>query len=218
MNVRFIVKGIALAVAGLMLGGCVSQAKYDMAVRQRDDYRRQVDALTRTENVLRGDLQARRSEMDELNETHAHLRSSLATYIAAKQIKLQAMESGVIVLMQEDVLFATGSSDLNESGEVVLAEISKELKEIPFQVVVAGHTDNVPIGPSLAKRYPSNWDLAAARASRVARLIESKGVDKKRLAVVSFGSNDPVTSNDTPEGRAQNRRIEIRLRPVIPGA
>jgi len=218
MKVRSIVKGFALVVAGLMLGGCVSQAKYDMAVRQRDDYRRQVDALTRTENVLRGDLQAKRSEMDELKETHDHLTVSLATYIAAKQIKLQAMESGVIVLMQEDVLFATGSADLNESGEMVLAEISKELMAIPFQVVVAGHTDNVPIGPSLAKRYPSNWDLAAARASRVARLFESKGVVKKRLAVVSFGSNDPVTSNDTPEGRAQNRRIEIRLRPVIPGA
>ena len=216
MTVRSIVRGIALAGAGLLLVGCVSQAKYDMAVRQRDDYRRQVDAMTRTENVLRSDLRAKRSDMDQLRQTHDDLQKALAVYITAKKIKLLAMQTGVIVLLQEDVLFATGSADLNQSGEEVLAEISKELNEIPFQVVVAGHTDNVPIGPSLAKRYPSNWDLAAARASRVARLIESQGVDKGRLVVVSFGSNDPVASNETAEGRTENRRIELRLRPVVP--
>ena len=216
MIARYIIHGIALAATGLVLAGCVSQAKYDMTVRQRDDYRRQVDALTRTENVLRGDLQARRSDMTQLQETHDHLQVALAVYITAKKIKLQAMQTGVIVLLQEDVLFATGAADLNESGGEVLAEISKELNQIPFQVVVAGHTDNVPIGPSLAKRYPSNWDLAAARASRVAQFLESHGVDKQRLAVVSFGSNDPVASNETAEGRAQNRRIEIRLRPIVP--
>ena len=92
----------------------------------------------------------------------------------------------------------------------------EELAEIPFQIAVLGYTDDVPIGASLTARYPSNWELAGARAASVVRVMEGAGVDPERLVAVSFGANDPVASNETPDGRAQNRRIDIRLRPIIP--
>ena len=79
---------------------------------------------------------------------------------------------------------------------------------------MAGFTDNIPIRGSLTKKFPTNWELAGARAASVVRLLEKEGVDKLKLTAVSYGENQPVASNDTPEGRSQNRRIEIRMRPV----
>jgi chemotaxis protein MotB len=83
-------------------------------------------------------------------------------------------------------------------------------------VLVTGHTDNQKIGPSLAKRYPTNWELGGARAATIVRLFEESGIPKERLAAVSFADGRPKQPNDTPEGRAKNRRIEIRLRPTTP--
>ena len=112
-------------------------------------------------------------------------------------------------------MFDSGSSEVKKSGEAVLQKVAKELSEISYQTIVGGFTDNVPISKRLVQQFPSNWDLAASRATNVARRLEDSGVPKGRLVVVSFGENQPVAPNDTVEGRAQNRRIEIRLRPVL---
>ena len=87
------------------------------------------------------------------------------------------------------------------------------LTGIAHLVDVNGHTDGIPIRGALAARYPSNWELAGARASSVVRLLEKAGVPSDRLAAISRGSTEPVASNDHEAGRAKNRRIEIRLRP-----
>ena len=89
------------------------------------------------------------------------------------------------------------------------------MAEVPFQVIVGGYTDNVPVGKNLMAKYPTNWDLAAARAVEVVRVLENSGVPQEQLRAVSFGENMPIATNDSAEGRAQNRRIEIRLRPVV---
>ncbi len=208
---------IALLLALLTLTACVSQAKYDTVARQRDDYRRQFDAAQSTEAVLRADLRASESEKQELQQTYEDLTTILSEYIVAKKITLLAMQSGVHIRMKSEILFPTGSANLNPEGSDLLKQIVPELNEIPFQIVVAGHTDNVPIGPGLREAFPTNWDLAAARAAHVADLLESEGVSNKRMVVVSFGEIQPVADNGTAEGRSQNRRIELRLRPVVPG-
>ncbi|MCM8626053.1 MAG: OmpA family protein [Candidatus Accumulibacter sp.] len=77
---------------------------------------------------------------------------------------------------------------------------------------VQGYTDNEPIGPALRGRYPTNWDLAAARAIDVVRYLQAQGVDARNLVAESFGEFQPVASNATPQGRAKNRRIDIVLR------
>ena len=90
-----------------------------------------------------------------------------------------------------------------------------ELIDIPYQIVVVGNTDNVPVGPKLAETFPNNWALAAARASAVVTLMAAEGIPSQQLVAVSLGDTQPIASNDTAEGRAENRRIEVRLRPII---
>jgi chemotaxis protein MotB len=85
------------------------------------------------------------------------------------------------------------------------------VRDIPHGVEVQGHTDNVPIHSG---RYPTNWELAGARASRVVRFLEQQGVAPERLCAISHGEYAPVAPNDSAAGRAKNRRIEITLKPV----
>ena len=85
------------------------------------------------------------------------------------------------------------------------------MKTIPHTIMVEGHTDNVPIH---SQRFPTNWELAGGRATRVVRILEERGVPPERLVAISRGETTPRASNATPEGRARNRRIEITLQPV----
>ena len=81
------------------------------------------------------------------------------------------------------------------------------------QIDIVGNTDNVPVGSERAERYPTNRELAAARAAVVVRFLQEAGVDPTKLEVISNGQYHPVASNDTPEGRAQNRRTDVLIRP-----
>ncbi len=159
-------------------------------------------------------LQATAEYMQKTDKLYDDLVKELSSELDAKSIKIKEMKDGVNVNLAQDILFPSGSATLNESGKEVIIKVSKKLKDIPHQVIVAGFTDNIPIRGSLTKIFPTNWELAGARAASVVRLLETQGVDKNKLTAVSFGENQPVESNDTAEGRSQNRRIEIRLRPV----
>jgi len=159
-------------------------------------------------------LQATADYMKKTDKLYNDLVKELSTELDAQTIKIKEMKDGVNVNLSEDILFPSGSATLNDSGKQVIIKVSKKLKDIPHQVIVAGFTDNIPIRGTLTKIFPTNWELAGARAASVVRLLEAQGVDSKKLTAVSFGENEPVASNDTAEGRSQNRRIEIRLRPV----
>ena len=116
--------------------------------------------------------------------------------------------------LSDDILFASGSAQLDAAGIAILAKVAARLKTLPHRIEVQGHTDNRGIRGYLAKRYPTNWELAGARAARVTRLLQKEGIDGTRLSSVSFAEFAPVASNDTAEDRAYNRRIEIRLHPT----
>ena len=103
---------------------------------------------------------------------------------------------------------------MQQRQSALVGRIVGELEQLPYQIAVLGHTDDLPIGDELAQRYPSNWELAAARAASVVRLLEAEGVPSDRLLVVSFGPTRPVAPNDTPANRALKRRVDLRLRPV----
>lgn len=152
--------------------------------------------------------------MSKTNKLYDDLVKELSTEVKSNKIKIKEMKDGISVNLSEDILFPSGSADLNKKGVSVIKKVSTKLKGIPHQIIVAGFTDNIPIKGGLAKRYPTNWELAGARAASVVRVLEASGVDAKKMTAVSYGDNEPVASNDTADGRAQNRRIEIRLRPV----
>jgi chemotaxis protein MotB len=116
----------------------------------------------------------------------------------------------------DKVLFDSGKAEIKITGRRVLDKISKNLlnKYPDRQIRVEGHTDNVPIGPELKSKFPTNWELSTARATSAVRYLQEQGgVDPKRLSAVGYSEYHPIASNDTPEERAKNRRIEIILLP-----
>lgn len=160
-------------------------------------------------------LAAREAQIAAMQSTYDELVTDLESEVSAGQIQIQRLKEGLRLNVSDDVLFASGSAELDQIGRDVLIKVAGRLTELGDYIEVRGHTDDRPIrGGKLAKRYPTNWELAAARAARVVRLLEEHGVPGDRLAVVSLGPNDPIASNDTPEDRARNRRIEIRLLPL----
>jgi len=187
--------------------------------QRRETLERDVNRLQATEAELSQTLKQRETELAERNEELSQLRGTydslvveLEAEVAAGQITIEQLREGLRLNVAQDILFASGSTQLNESGEQVLRKVANQLVKLPHLVEVQGHTDNVPV--RVSARFPSNWELAAARASQVVRLFMAMGVDGSRLRAVSFGEYHPVAGNDTPEGRLKNRRIEIRLQPV----
>ena len=158
-------------------------------------------------------LATRETELVGMQSTYDELVSDLESEVSSGQIEIERLRHGLRLNVSDDVLFASGSARLDSIGREVLGKVAGQLTELGDFIEVRGHSDDLPIRGALAKRYPTNWDLAAARAARVVRLLEEKGVPGDRLAVVSLGPNDPIAPNDTPENRAMNRRIEIRLIP-----
>jgi chemotaxis protein MotB len=158
-------------------------------------------------------LAAREAELAKIQSTYDELVTDLESEVSAGQIEIERLREGLRLNVSDDVLFATGSAELDAIGRDVLSKVAGQLTGLKDFIEVRGHSDDRKIGGSLAKRYPSNWELAAARAARVVRLLEAKGVPGSRLSAVSLGPNQPIVPNDSAENRARNRRIEIRLLP-----
>ena len=192
---------------------------------QRLELEAGVAELTATSEALAADLArsetalaARAGEVDSLRETYDGLVKDLQTEVAAGRIEIDQLREGLRVKLSQEVLFSSGSVSLSPAGEGVLAAVASRLADVAQGVEVAGHTDDVPIRGGLATRYPTNWELSSARASRVVRVLQANGVAADRLVAVGYADTQPAASNDTAEGRAKNRRIEIRLRPFGEGA
>lgn len=118
-------------------------------------------------------------------------------------------ERGVAIQLRDNVLFETASSDLIENSKDLLDKISTIISSIDNPILVEGHTDNRAISTS---EFPSNWELSSDRAINVVRyFVEIKGQDPKRFSATGYGEFQPVSSNDTYEGMAKNRRVDILI-------
>jgi chemotaxis protein MotB len=134
--------------------------------------------------------------------------------IAAREVALQRLAQGVSLSISDRVLFPSGAADISEDGVRILDRVVGALQKLAGRRVrIEGHTDNVPIGPVLRTRYPSNWELSTARATAVVGYLVTRGVSSERLAVAGYAETRPVAPNTSEEGRAQNRRIEIVVVP-----
>jgi chemotaxis protein MotB len=141
------------------------------------------------------------------------LEASLRAEIGADQVEIEQLKDGIRVRMSGGLLFPEGGVEISPHGRAALDKVTGQLASATYEIDVVGNTDNLPIGPELAGRFPTNWELAGARAAVVVRYLQDKGVDPGLMRAISAGQYHPVASNDTPEGRAQNRRTEILLRP-----
>lgn len=127
------------------------------------------------------------------------------------QVIIQAKEQEILITMKENVTFHTGEAELLKGSEPILDTIAQIVKRYPsFKVEIDGHTDDQPIN---TRRFPSNWELSVARATSVLKyLIISYGLDPARFTITGNAEQRPLSPNSTPEQRAQNRRVEIRLK------
>ena len=158
-----------------------------------------------------------KSTYNSMLQQQEALEASLRSEISADQVKIEQLENGIRVRMSDDLLYRSGSVELHPKGRAALDKVASQLANMASQgndIDVVGNTDNVPIGPMLADRYPSNWELAGARAAVVVRYLQDQGVDPSHLKAVSNGQYHPVASNDTAAGRAQNRRTDLLIRPT----
>jgi len=168
------------------------------ASAEADRQRKLAEQLAEEKNAL----QAKSKEYETL-------AASLDQEIKAGKIKLSELQGKLTVRMGERVLFPSGSATISKEGKATLQKIADAFAEVKGRMIrVEGHTDNVPIH---TERFPSNWELSAARAIAVVRYLQDRNVDPTLLGAAGYGEYQPIASNDTPEGRAENRRIEISL-------
>ncbi|WP_037412914.1 flagellar motor protein MotD [Silanimonas lenta] len=142
----------------------------------------------------------------QLDAIQRQVERVLGPMILSDQVTVTREGLWVEVNIRSDVLFASGSAALSAGAREAIEQLSGVLRELPNEVRVEGHTDDQPIASAL---YPSNWELSTARAASVVRLLESRGVDPRRLAAIGYGEKRPAASNATPDGRAANRRVVL---------
>ncbi len=182
-----------------------------------------VDQMLQEKGTLSKALDDAKSRLDELRRAQAAAEARAQLFqqfvqkfkkmIDAGQLKIGTRNGRLVIQLPNDVLFDSGQTVIKPAGKDALVQVAQVLRTIQgrkFQV--AGNTDNVPIQTS---RFPSNWELSTSRAVEVVKLVVAQGVDPKALSAAGYGEFDPVAANDSADGRAKNRRIEITLQPNL---
>jgi len=167
---------------------------------------KRVQSLDRLVNSPSGILTDAPSRPD-MNTIQSQLAQALAPQIKNHTVTVTQTKEGIIVSLREVGFFDSGSTNLRPQAEPVLANFVKVIKPQQVRIRIEGHTDNVPIHNS---RFDSNWELSTARATEIIKLFITKyGISPDLLSASGYAQYHPVASNDTPEGRAANRRVDL---------
>ncbi|MES2319280.1 MAG: flagellar motor protein MotD [Pseudomonadota bacterium] len=156
---------------------------------------------------------ALRREREALKKLAQELSDTLAPLVKEGKVRVTQNSLGVSVEINASVLFDPGEARLAPDSEQALRALGALLKEDNHAIQVEGHTDDTRIANTL---FPSNWELSAVRASSVVRLFVDAGVAEARLSAIGRASNVPVAPNDTPEGKARNRRVAVTILSALP--
>ena len=158
-------------------------------------------------------LRAREAQAAARIAQFQELTDKFRSLVDAWKLKVSMIRGRMVVQMQTDVLFGSGSARLSSEGRTAIEEVSGLLASLADRrYQIEGHTDNVPIRTTA---FPSNWELAAARAISVVSVMVDNGMAPERVSAVSYGDTTPIEDNDAKKGRAQNRRIEIVVVPDL---
>ncbi len=136
------------------------------------------------------------------------LKQALDKKDLSKYAKIETWDKKIRLILASAVLFDSGRATLAPRSEKILAAVAQQLKTLDNPIQIEGHTDNVPVRGG---RYKSNWELSMARAYSVLVFLEKQGIAPQRLSAIGYGKYHPIADNNTAEGRAKNRRIEIDL-------
>jgi chemotaxis protein MotB len=191
----------------------------------REETSRTIEEQRNRNTELEGDKQmlgesiallkkSKEAEVKTVSKTYEELLTEMKGEIEQGQIAITELQGKLTVDVLDKILFDSGQAEVKPDGLAVLKRVVEILMTVTDKVIrIEGHTDNIPIAGALAKRYPTNWELSAARAINVTRYLEKEGIDPTILSAAAFGEYQPVAENGTPEGRAKNRRIAIILLP-----
>lgn len=223
-------KYIVIPLFLVSLSACVSSGKYEEAVAEADSVRNslgktqaEMDEMRKSLGSTQKELSASQAEIATLrkieaetkrrNEIYAQFINRLKSMIDGGQLTVSIDAGRIVINLPDNVLFNSGSANLNIEGQVALRKIGEVLTQFSdrrFQV--EGHTDNVPIKSA---RFPSNWELSTARALAVVHLLTEMGVTPENVSAAGFGEFRPRADNETEEGKKLNRRIEIVMLPNL---
>ena len=184
----------------------------------------QIDQAQKTRKQLKQDIsqlkerkQQIESKLAQIQSTSKKLTSKLQKHIQNQEVTIKQYKEKLSVRFLDRILFKSGQTAITSRGKTVLSQVGKVLNGIQGEMIqVVGNTDNVPIAPQLRHRFASNWELSVDRAAAVVRFFQEKcGVDPHDMEAVGRSSYSPVASNATPHGRAQNRNVEIIIKPKL---
>jgi len=182
---------------------------FAMAKTDKSKSRKYEESLSNIQHAFGGKKDQKQVDRDRAKEAEDKVETTLKENDAlANLVQIESNERKVKLVLGEGVLFTSGHADLMEQAKQVLAPIAAELKKVPNDIIIEGHTDSVPIRSG---KYTSNWELSMARAYSVLVFFEEQGIPARNLAGIGYGENRPLGDNATVVGRAQNRRIEISL-------
>lgn len=181
---------------------------FSIAKSDKTKSRKYEESLVNIQKAFGGTADEKRLERAKAQEKEEAAAEKLKESVPASLVQVESSEKKIKLVLGGGVLFDSGRADLKEKAKEVLLPIIEELKKLSNEIVVEGHTDNLPIRSG---RYSTNWELSMARAYSVIGYMEESGVERKRLAGIGYGENRPAADNSTPEGRYRNRRIEISL-------
>lgn len=160
--------------------------------------------------------QEKEQEISNMEEAQNQLLEELKSEIEQKEIQITQLADRLSVRMADTILFPSGKAELTDAGLKVLERVGNIINDLEDKMIrVEGHTDNIPIHPRLQAEFPSNWELSTARATNVVRFLQEKvGLPPERLEAVGMAEFHPIATNETRQGRRQNRRIEVALVPI----
>jgi len=152
-------------------------------------------------------------EQAHMTEVASSLLDVMAPLVKEGKVRVTQSRRGVSIEINANVLFSPGRAELEPQSLAVLRAVAQRLQYEPFNLEITGHTDIVPIRNSI---FPSNWELSAVRASSVVRLLAENGIEPARLYAIGREASQPIAPNDTAEGRARNRRVELMILSGLP--
>lgn len=196
----------------------ILRSRSDSLSQTISELRRKVAGLEEENAKLKAEnaslVKAREEQVQKMSSTYESLLEKMKSEISQGQVTISELKGKLTVNMVDSILFDSGRAEVKKGGLEILGKVVSILKDVNDKSIrIEGHTDNVQISRALAQRYPTNWELSAARAINVARYLQGQGIDPGQLSAVAYGEWKPVATNDTVEGRAKNRRIEIILVP-----
>ena len=236
MSIRYAIAILIVCGGSGAIGGCgVSKSKHNATVEEMKACKAERESLAFDRDALKNklsesesksqeelsasregldELRKQRAEMDKQLEEFQSLTSKFQEMIKTEGIKVYVRRGRTIVALPSGVLFASGKAELSPRGQKTLERVAAKLKELADRrFIIAGHTDNVPIGTS---GFEDNWQLSAVRALNVTRYLVGQGVKPELLAAAGYAEFDPASSNKSKRGRQKNRRIELIIEPRLP--